>query len=429
MNFNANDTISSMELKEAITFFESYNLILLLLGIAILAASVLPRVLSNFPLSLPIILLGIGYTIFTLPLAIVRPDPNLHSTYIEHVTELAVILSIMGAGLKINRPLGFKSWLITWRLLGITMVLTIVLVAIAGWYIAAFVPATALLLGAVIAPTDPVLASETEIEGPGEEPSKKGALKFALTSEAGVNDGLAFPFTHMAIAMALYGLHPANWFGSWFLVHVLYEISIGILVGTGVGYLLARFILNLSATTKFAKSIIGIGALASTLIIYGFTESLGGYGFIAVFCGAVVIRQYDRDHEYQIALHAFTEKSQLIFTSLLVLGLGAAISGGILKYLDTMLILVALLAVLVIRPLCGMIGLIGLNSVPFKERFAISFFGIRGFGSIYYLAYALNHYDFEGAQRIWSLVVLIVVLSICIHGITASPILKRLNQL
>jgi len=418
-----------MEFKDAVTFFESYNLILLFVGMAILAASVLPRLLSNFPLSLPIILLVIGCAIFTLPFSIVRPDPNLHGTFIEHVTELAVILSIMGAGLKIDRPLGFKSWMITWRLLGITMVLTIVLVAFTGWWIAAFAPATALLLGAVIAPTDPVLASETEIEGPGEHPGKEGTLKFALTSEAGVNDGLAFPFTNMAIAMALFGFHPANWFGSWFLMNVMYEIVVGILVGTGIGYLLAHFILNLPATTKFAKSIIGIGALASTLIIYGLTETLGGYGFIAVFCGAIVIRQYSQNHEYQVALHAYTEKSQLIFTSLLILGLGAAITGGILKHLDTTLILVALVTVLVIRPLCGMIGLIGFDSVPWKERFAISFLGIRGFGSIYYLAYALNHQHFEGAERIWSLVVLIIVLSIVIHGITASPILKRLNQL
>lgn len=418
-----------MELKDAVTFFESYNLILLLIGISILLASVLPRLLSNYPFSLPIILLLIGYVVFMLPFSIVKPDPKVHGTLIEHVTEMAVILSIMGAGLKINRPISFKNWNITWRLLGITMVLTIALVAFTGWWLGAFVPATALLLGAVIAPTDPVLASETEVEGAGEETGVKSELKFALTSEAGLNDGLAFPFTHMAIAMALYGLQPENWLGSWFLVNVLYEITVGIIVGVGIGFLLARFILQLPTNSEFTKSMIGIGALASTLIIYGLTESLGGYGFIAVFCGAIVIRQYDHSHEYQVALHAFTEKIQLIFTSLLILGLGAAISGGILDNLDTSLIIIALLVVLIIRPLCGMIGLFGLNAVPWKERLAVSFLGIRGFGSIYYLAYAVNHQHFEGEERVWSLIVLIIVLSILIHGITASPILKRLGQL
>lgn len=418
-----------MELKDAITFFENYNLIILIIGFAILAASVLPRVLSKYPLSMPIVLIISGYFIYMLPIKFITPNHHLHGDYIEHITELAVIIAIMGAGLKINRIPSIKNWMITWRLLGITMVLTIAAAAFIGWWIAAFVPATAMLLGAVIAPTDPVLASEIEEEGPGENSDEKSELKFALTSEAGLNDGLAFPFTNMAIAMAMVGVHPSNWFKSWLIMNVFYELAVGIILGIGLGYLLARFILNLPAKTKFAESITGMGSLAATLIIYGITEYLGGYGFIAVFFGAVIIRQYKPDHEYQIPLHAFIEKSQLVITSFILLGLGASIGAGILQNIDFTLIIIAFLLVLLIRPLCGIIGLIGFDKIRWKERLAISFLGIRGFGSIYYLSYAVNHQHFEGSERLWSLVVLVIVISIFIHGVTASPILKQLNKM
>lgn len=419
-----------MELQDAVSFFESYNIVLLIVGIAILSASVLPRLLSQYPLSMPMILLTIGYLIFLVPFPFPLPNVKLHGNYIEHITELAVITSIMGAGLKISRRPSFKGWMITWRLLGITMMLTIAAATFIGWWFAAFVPATAVLLGAVIAPTDPVLASEIEVEGPGETEEEraetKSELKFALTSEAGLNDGLAFPFTNLAIAMALVGMSPALWIKSWLLVNVFYEIIVGVVIGIGLGYILARIILNLPAKSEFSKIIVGMGSLSATLIIYGFTEILGGYGFIAVFCGALTIRQYEPDHAHHVALHALIEKSQLVLTALLLLGLGAAISGGILQYLDTSLIIIAIVLVLIIRPLFGIIGLIGFKRIKWKERFAVAFLGIRGFGSIYYLAYAVNHQEFEGSERLWSLVVLVIVISVFVHGITASPILKKL---
>lgn len=417
-----------MELKDAVTFFESYNLMLLFVGIAILGASVLPRILSKYPLSMPIVLVASGYLLYLLPIDIVVPDYKMHGGYFEHITELAVIIAIMGAGLKINRKMTFKTWSITWRLLAITMSLTIATAAFLGWYFAAFVPATALLLGAVIAPTDPVLASEIEEEGPGETVETRSELKFALTSEAGLNDGLAFPFTHLAIAIAFYGVAPSQWLGSWLAVNVFYELIIGIAVGVGLGYILAHYILNLPAKSIFAKSIIGMGALAATLIIYGFTESLGGYGFIAVFFGAITIRQFEPNHDFQIAMHTFIEKIQLVITALILLALGVAIGGGILNHLDFTLVIIALLLVVVVRPLCGLIGLAGHTSVRFKERLAISFLGIRGFGSIYYLAYAVNHQDFIGSDRLWSLVVLVIIMSIFLHGVTAAPILKYLKS-
>lgn len=430
-----------MEIGEALKVLDNYNLWLVVIGLALLATTVLPRLLAEYPFSMPMALLILGYAVVALPLGLEAPNPLEHGDSVEHLTELGVIIALMGAGLKIDRPPNIRLWSATWRLLGITMILTIALSALTGWWIAAFAPATAMLLGAVIAPTDPVLASEVEVGAPGkgsdhrmeddEMPAehKEDELRFSLTSEAGLNDGLAFPFTNMAIAMALAGAHPGNWIETWLLIHVLYELSIAAISGLGLGYLLARFILSMPAKTDLAKAMAGLGALAATLLIYGVTEYAGGYGFIAVFLGAVMIRNYERNHHYHDALHILTEKSERILTAVILIALGAAIAGGLLEPLNWPLVLSALLIIFIIRPLSGAIGMIGFKRALWPERLAISFLGIRGIGSLYYLSYGMNEEDFSGAREIWALVALVVVISIFVHGITATPIVKKLDEL
>lgn len=421
-----------MEIAEGLHLFESYSIWLIIIGLAILATTVLPSLLERSPLSMPMGLLILGYAVIALPFGLEPPDVNNQGNYAEHLTELGVIISLMGAGLKIDRPPSLKGWNVTWRLLGISMVITIALCAMIGWWMLAFAPATAMLLGAVIAPTDPVLASEVQVGAPGEgtdgtlgEQKAEQELQFALTSEAGLNDGLSFPFTHIAIAMALAGAHPANWFGTWFLTHVLYEMTVGIVIGVGLGYLLARFIMALHANTPLAKAMIGLGALAATLILYGVTELFGGYGFIATFIGAVVIRQYKPDHPYHLPMHKLTEKAERIFTAIIIVALGAAIAGGLLAPLNSMLILAAVIIIFLVRPLAGIIGLVGFKTAPWRKRLAISFLGIRGVGSLYYLAFALNQVAFPGRDELWALVALVVVISIFAHGITTTPILQK----
>lgn len=431
-----------MEFYKELSFFDSYDLWLLILGVAILATVVLPRFLSRYPLSMPIVLLTFGYAVVALPLGLKAPDPFEHNTITEHLTELGVIVSLMGTGLKIDRPFSFKNWNSTWRLLSVTMVLSILLAAIAGWWIASFVPATAMLLGAVIAPTDPVLASEVQISSPGkdkdnvQEPNEskleleyEDEVRFALTSEAGLNDGLAFPFTYMAVAMGIAGSNPSNWIIDWFLVDVLYKLSIAGIAGLGIGYLLAIALISIPAESLLAKALTGMGALASTLILYGATEYIGGYGFIATFIGAVTIRSYERTHEYHKNFHFFAEKTEQIFMAVILIALGGAIAGGLLVPITWPLIIVAILIIFVIRPVSGIVGLIGFTKIPWRERIAISFFGIRGIGSLYYLSYAFNQFTFPGAEQIWALVSLIVVISIFLHGFTATSITTKLDQM
>lgn len=295
-----------MDVKDAFTAFHSYDLWLFILGLALLAATVLPRFLASYPLSLPMIVVGMGFVAVALPLGVQGPAPGQIGSIAERITELGVIISLTGAGLKIDRAPSLKGWGSTWRLLSITMLISVAGAALLGYWIAAFVPATAVLLGAVIAPTDPVLASEVQVGAPNEglkevEPEKtdftgpevEEEVRFALTSEAGLNDGLAFPFTNMAVAMAMAGANPAHWFEAWLLTDVLYKLGAGMLVGVGLGYILALLIINMPAKTPLTKMMIGMSALASTLIVYGATQYVGGYGFIAVFISAVVLRGYE----------------------------------------------------------------------------------------------------------------------------------------
>lgn len=127
-----------MEIEEALEVFENYDLWLVFIGLGLLITTVLPRLLSKFPFSMPIVLLSLGYAAVALPLGLEAPDPKEHGDYTEHLTELGVIIAIMGIGLKIDRPPSLKGWSGTWRLLGITMIFTIGLAALVGWWVNAF---------------------------------------------------------------------------------------------------------------------------------------------------------------------------------------------------------------------------------------------------------------------------------------------------
>ena len=191
--------------------------------------------------------------------------------------------------------------------------------------------------------------------------------------------------------------------------------------------MLARLVFRYPAENSLATSTEGLVALAATLIAYGTAELLNCYGFLAVFVAAVAIRDYEREHEYHKVLHDFAEESErLLMIGILAL-LGGAIWGGLLRPLDVPMILVALTLVFVVRPAAGMAGLAATKDTP-GEKLAISFFGIRGIGSLYYLSYGLNHANFPEAASLWAVVGLVVVLSVVIHGVTVKPWMSRLDR-
>src|SRR3954468_9140256 len=209
---------------------DPYIVVLAGFGALVLLTAWLPMVLKEAPLSLPIVCVGIGAALFTIPgLPGVAPHPQDQFPIVERLTEFVVIISLMGAWLKIDRVLGWRSWIITWRLLGLSMPLTICCLALLAHSLLGLGAATALLLAAALAPTDPVLASDIQVGPPGS--GEEDETRFSLTSEAGLNDGLAFPFVHAALAIALASQTGELWAWRWFLVSVVWKLGAGIAVG------------------------------------------------------------------------------------------------------------------------------------------------------------------------------------------------------
>ncbi|SEQ36290.1 cation:proton antiporter [Natrinema salaciae] len=413
---------------------ELYNVGLVVVGVALFGVAVLPRFVSDRAISLPIFFVGFGMLVFGLPIGLPPPDPLEQGTTTEHLAELGVIVALMGVGLKIDRVPGLRAWASTWRLLAITMPLSIAGATLLGRWIGLVVP-TAVLLGACIAPTDPVLASEVQVGGPGmgsedermtEAAGGEDEVRFALTSEAGLNDGLAFPFTNLAIAIALVGVAPGNWLGEWLLVDVGYRIVVGVVVGIVLGYPTARLVFATEPDTPVAESVRGLEAIAGTLLVYGATELVSGYGFIGVFVAALMVRHYERTHDYNRSLHEVSEFAEQVMMALVMLFFGGAIVGGLLEPLTLEAIAAAVAIVFLVRPLAGLVGFLGFDRDP-AERATIAFFGVRGIGSFYYLAHGLNEGAFPDADLLWATVGAVVLISIVVHGITATPAVRWLE--
>ncbi|WP_134671520.1 cation:proton antiporter [Halorussus marinus] len=425
----------------------TYAIVQILVGLAVLGAVVLPRLVSDKPLSFPILYVIAGMVLFALPIGVPAPDPVANPAVTERLTELVVIVALMGAGLKLDRPFSFRSWGLTWRLLLIVMPLTIFVTAALGLWVVGTLPATAVLLGAIVAPTDPVLASDVGATEPTEETddeidpgNQEDEVRFALSSEAGLNDGLAFPFTYLAIAMAgASGTASLGWLVDWAVLAVAYEILVGVVMGYVLGQLLARVVfgtqtdLELTTTTDLADVMAGAEALTATLVTYGVTEILGGYGFIAVFVAALELRHYEWEHDYYVDLHDFGVMIERLLMAVVLVLFGGAIVGGLLDPLTLTDAGVGLAILFVVRPLAGLVGLLG-ASVPWSERLVISSFGIRGIGSFYYLAYALNEASFGEIQlliaqeKLWAILGFVVLTSVFVHGIAAYPVMEFLDR-
>lgn len=404
----------------------TYVVILLALGILTLLTAWLPMVLKEAPLSLPIACVVIGAAIFgLLPVPGPSPDPIEHRAVTERLTELVVIIALMGAGLKIDRRFGLRSWAITWRLLGPAMLLTIVLLAVTAQIILGLGVAAAVLLAACLAPTDPVLASDVQVGPP--RSGEEDEVRFALTSEAGLNDGLAFPFVLLAVMLAGGERGGEGWWG-WFTYAVLWKIAAGVAAGYLLGRALAWAVFHMPNRAKLSRTGAGFVALGITLLVYGATELVSGYGFLAVFVAALALRAAEPGHEYHERLHDFAEElERLLMMALLVLLGGAAAAGGLLRQADGWVVAFALVAIFVVRPLAAWVALWRAGCPP-EERGTIAFFGIRGLGSFYYLAFALGHAEFDEAGTLWAAVTAVVLISVFLHGTTVTPVMAHLDR-
>ena len=416
------------------------DLVYVVAGASLLLAIVLPAILDRWAVSAPMVLVAVGIVIGLTPLPDGLPlDPQENRAAIEHVTELAVLVALMGVGLAIDRPLelrnraSWRRWSPTWRLLGITMPLCIAGVALLGWG-AGLAPAAALLLGAVLAPTDPVLASDVPVAGPqtgDHEVDEADELRFTLTSEAGLNDGLAFPFVYAAILLATEGA-VRHWALEWVFFYLIGKVALGVLAGLLVGRVLAYVAFrSASPSLRVAERGESLLALAALITAYGVGEVVHGYGFLAVFVCAMTFRSAERDHDYHAAMHEVAERLERLLTLFVLLVLGIALTRGLLASLDWRGVAMGLALIFLVRPAAGVLGLapLGSRSSPLTgpQRWAAAFFGVRGVGSIYYLAYAGGEVEAFGADWLWSTVGFTIVASVLVHGALASPVMRRVD--
>lgn len=417
-------------------------------GFALLLAVFLPTAVRRIPLSTPMVLLAVGALVGLAP----TPTgfsfaPQKHEMFVLHATEATVLVALMGVGLALDRPLransltSWRAWTPTWRLLGVAMPICIALVALLGWGMGTAGP-TALLLGAALAPTDPVLASDVQVEGPqseemtqDEEIDESDEVRFALTSEAGLNDGLAFPFVYAAILWASEG-SPSHWALMWLGWELVGKIVCGVGVGFALGWLLGKLFFRLPAKRyRLADAGEPLAALAAIMCSYGLAELVGGYGFLAVFVTALTLRHYERGHSYHGEMHAFIERLEQILTLVMLLLIGAASVNGLLSHLDWRSVVIALALILAIRPGAAWLSLLGRRDETAKavgltsgERFITSFYGVRGIGSAFYLAYATGHTHFPGSDWLWSTVAFTIIVSVVVHGASVTPAMTWLER-
>ena len=248
-----------------------------------------------------------------------------------------------------------------------------------------------------------------------------------MTSEAGLNDGLAFPFVYAALAVAAEG-SAGNWLGDWIITDLVGRLIIGIAVGWFIGRVLGRVSFDPPGKlVALADAQDGFVALAATLLAYGVAELAHGYGFLAVFVAAIALRDSERGHSFHRVLHNFAgQVEQLVVIALLVL-FGGAVATGMLSALSWSGAALGLALIVVIRPVTGRLSLIGAR-VSAEDRGAISFFGIRGVGSIYYLAFALARDEFPQSDELWSIVAFTIMASIVVHGVTSTPVMQHLDR-
>ena len=330
------------------TFADTFPIGLLFLGLAVFAAVGAMSHEHERAFSASLIYLGLGAAaaavIQLLDIEWIEPVKN--AEVLEHLAEVALIFALFSSGLKLDRSLRWREWGSVVRLLAIAMPLTIAGIALFASQVIGLSLGAAVLLGAVLAPTDPVLAGDIGVGPPGDEAEHEP--NFALTAEAGANDGLAAPFVLLGIFIT--EKHGAGWLGEWLLADVLYAGLAGVAIGAAVGWGAAWSVHVLRDRELLAPAFDGYHAIATALVLYGVAEAAGGYGFLAVFAGGLAFRRYEHGHELNGRVHAGAEQVEKFMELGAILLLGSLLTGAGLTAPGWEGWLLAVVLLVVIRP-------------------------------------------------------------------------------
>lgn len=411
--------------ERGFAFADPYAIALAFVGLAVFAAVFALSHQRERAFSASVIYLVLGLAAATIidVLGVHWVDPLDDAAVIEHLAEFAVIVALFGTGLKLERALSPRGWGSVVRLLGLVMPLTIAAVALFGSAVMGLSLGAAIILGAALAPTDPVLAGDVGVGPPGDEVEHEP--NFAVTAEAGLNDGLAFPFVFIGAYVAAEG--GTGWLGEWLAADVVYAVLVGIAIGGGCGYGIAWSFVRLREQRLMIAALDGWVAIAAVLLVYGVTEVAGAYGFLAVFAAGVAFRRYERDHEINRRVHDGAEVVEKFCELGLILLLGSLITITGLGEAGWSGWLLVPLLLFVIRPLATVVAFAGSRTAR-SERTFIAWFGVRGIGSLYYVAIALGSgiLSADESRVLFWTVAACVVASIVAHGVTAAPLSRRL---
>jgi NhaP-type Na+/H+ or K+/H+ antiporter len=419
----------------------------LLVGCLMLARGLAATTISRSPFTSAIVYLGVGILLGPAVLNIFAFDPKKQSALLEVLTQIALLISLFSAGIKMPVPFKLRRWDAPLRLAWLSMSLTVGLVALFGYYVLHLPLGAAVLLGGILAPTDPVLATDVQVRHAGD----KDQLRFTLTCEAGMNDGSAFPFVLLGLGMLGVG-DTGEHHLRWLLVDVIWATAGAIAVGALAGASLARLGWRLRIVKprhEIMDDLVGLGMIA---VVFGAASLIKASGFLAVFFAAVALRQTElklagapRDrqgllepdisksqaaqasetHEAPLTVSAealvFKEHLERLSELTLVLLLGGMIS---LQSLQWDAVWMAAFLFLVARPLAVYTGLLG-SETGMRLRAMTAWFGVRGIGSIFYLVFAIEAgLPSDLAVQLTRISLFVIMFSILVHGFSVKPLME-----
>ena len=420
----------------------------ILIGCLMLARGLGADGIARLPLTSAIAYLGVGLLLGPMFLGLFSFDLVQQAPLLETLTEIAVLISLFSAGVKMPVPFSLARWLPSLRLAWLSMAISVALVAAFACLVLGLPLGAGILLGAILAPTDPVLATDVQLRHAGDSEQ----LRFILTSEAGMNDGSGFPF--VMLGLGLLGLHELGPHGATWLWRDLCWASAGaIVLGVAGGALLAWLGWQVRAKEPKHAMLDDLAALGLIALVYGVSTWLHAWGFLAVFFAGVALRQTElrlagapkdrqgllqaqethtvsaaKPHDSEVTLTVsgealvFKEHLERLSELTLVLLLGGAVTAAAWSWRAWS---VALFLLLVARPASVMLGLLA-SGTSVRLRGLAAWFGVRGIGSLYYLSYAIAHGLPRGlARELADITIVVVIVSIVVHGLTVKPLLEH----
>ncbi len=419
----------------------------LLVGALLVSMVLAGTLLGRLPLSSAMVYLGLGWLLGPAAMDVLRPDPLQHAAVLERLAEVALLISLFAVGLQLGVPLRDRRWRLPLRLAFVSMAAMVAMVAAIGVWLLDLPLGAAVLLGAVLAPTDPVLASDVPADA-GPNPDRLG---FSLAAEGGLNDGAAFPF--VMLGLGLLGLHDMGpGLARWWSIELLWATAGGLLIGAVLGAATGRLVVYLRSRHDEAVGLdefLGIGLVA---MAYGAAQVSLASGFLAVFAAGMALQRVREQpqphtrpldatgglegHSYEtLATHshhasatmhdsvqAFNKQLEKLAELALVLVVGAMLAYA--RPLPAVWWFVPLM-LLVLRP-ASVVAAIAGEGLTQPQRAMIAWFGIRGIGSVFYLLLALRAgVAGDVADTLVSLTLWTVAASIVAHGLTAQPLMRR----